>query len=203
MLRLGWPRTLKMPRSPTPWTCPISDIARAATFSRMPRSGPMILTELAPLTPESPSSTLSWMYCEKLKTTPGNSRVSSPCSSFTSCSLVRPGGHSSRGLSGANSSTLLKPEASLPSSGRPCCDTTVNTSGKPWMILRIRLAIWVPASSEMVGGMDARIHRLPSSSAGRNSLPSWLVSTTMPIKKAAAKPHIQRTWARDQRSTGS
>ena len=32
----------------------------------------MILTELAPLTPESASSTLSRMYCEKLKLIPGN-----------------------------------------------------------------------------------------------------------------------------------
>ena len=34
-------------------------------------SWPMILTELAPLTPESASSILSWIYWEKLKVTPG------------------------------------------------------------------------------------------------------------------------------------
>ena len=37
----------------------------------------MILTELAPLTPDSPSSTLSWMYCEKLKSMPTNSLANS------------------------------------------------------------------------------------------------------------------------------
>ena len=32
----------------------------------------MILTELAPFTPEMASSMLSWIYCEKLKLTPGS-----------------------------------------------------------------------------------------------------------------------------------
>ena len=41
--------------------------------SRVWRSLPKSLTEFAPLTPESASSTLSRMSCEKLKVTPGNS----------------------------------------------------------------------------------------------------------------------------------
>ena len=46
------------------------------------------------------------------------------------------------------------------------------TSGWRSRISRILLTSGMPASSDMVGGIAARIQRLPSSSAGRNSLPS-------------------------------
>ena len=46
---------------------------RLPASSRTSRSLPWILIELAPLTPESASSTLSRMYCEKLKLIDGNS----------------------------------------------------------------------------------------------------------------------------------
>ena len=39
----------------------------------------MIFAELAPLTPDNPSSTLSWIYCEKLKSMPTNSLANSVC----------------------------------------------------------------------------------------------------------------------------
>ena len=40
-------------------------------------------------------------------------------------------------------------------SGRPCCETTVMTSGWRSRISRIlRVAVGMPASSEMVGGID-------------------------------------------------
>jgi len=52
------------------------------------------------------SSTLSEMYCEKLKTTPGNAAVSSLLISSVSFSLVSPRGHSSKDLSGAKNSML-------------------------------------------------------------------------------------------------
>ena len=143
-----------------------------ASLSSTCRFGPMILTELAPFTPDSASSTLSWIYCEKLKPMPGSSSLNSFCSSSVSFSLVRPAGHSSNGFNGANSSTLENGEASLPLSGRPCCDTTVMTSGCRSRISRILPVASVPASSDIVGGIAARIQKLPSSSAGRNSLPS-------------------------------
>ena len=60
-----------MPRSWTPRTCAIWSMTSVPSFSSTSRLGPMILTELAPLTPEIASSTLSWMYCEKLNPTPG------------------------------------------------------------------------------------------------------------------------------------
>ena len=103
---------------------------------------------------------------------PMNSLANSVCNSSISFSLVKPVGHSSNGLSGTKNSALKKPAASLPLSGRPCCDTTVMTSGWRSRISRILLTIGMPASSDMVGGIEARIHRLPSSSVGRNSLPS-------------------------------
>ena len=48
-------------------------MTRCPSSSSTFRSVPMIFTELAPLTPERASSTLSRMYCEKLKLIPGNS----------------------------------------------------------------------------------------------------------------------------------
>ena len=143
----------------------------------------MILIELAPLTPESPSSTLSWMYCEKLKSMPTNSLANSSCSWSISFSLVSPAGHSSNGFNGTKNSALKKPAASLPLSGRPCWETTVTTSGWRSRISRILLTNGMPASSDMVGGMVARIHRLPSSSVGRNSLPSREPTKTLTRRK--------------------
>ena len=89
-----------------PWTCAICAMAALASFSKVARSGPMILAELAPLTPDSPSSTLSWMYCEKLKSMPTNFLLNSSCSSLISLSLVKPTGHSSNGFSGTKNSAL-------------------------------------------------------------------------------------------------
>src|SRR6516164_8872541 len=172
MLRLGWPRTQNTPRSSTPLTCCISCRTWRARSSRIFWSRPIILIELEPLTPEIASSMLSWMYCEKLKLTPGNSSVNSCCSCLVSFSFVKPAGHCSNGFSGAKISTLEKGEASLPSSGRPCWVTTVRTSGWRSRISRILCVAGSPVSSPTVGGSDARIQRLPSSRCGRNSVPS-------------------------------
>ena len=84
-----------MPRSSMPRTCCICFRISVGIFSRSLRFGPMILTELAPLTPESASSTLSWMYWEKLNTTPGSAASNSCCSCAVSLSLVIPAGHCS------------------------------------------------------------------------------------------------------------
>jgi hypothetical protein len=45
--------------------------------------------------------------------------------------------------------------------------------------------IGIPALSDIVGGMDARIQRLPSSSVGKNSLPSRDPMTPLPTRKSA------------------
>ena len=129
------------------------------------------------------------MYCEKLNPMPGNSSLNSFCSSSVSFSLVRLAGHSSNGFSGANNSTLENGEASLPLSGRPCCDTTVMTSGCRNRISRILPVAAVPASSEMVGGIDALIQKLPSSSAGRNSLPSRTPQPQLKARNAIPSRH--------------
>src|SRR5256885_8303583 len=85
---------------------------------RPPRSTLFPYTTLfrSPFTPDRPSWTLSWMYCEKLKLTPGNSASKRPCSSRTRRSLVMPGRHLSKGCSGANSSTLDRKSTRLNSS---------------------------------------------------------------------------------------
>ena len=54
------------------------------------------------------------------------------------------------------------------------------------IILRMRATVSMPASSAMVGGMVARIHMLPSSSFGRNSVPSRMPRIPQTIRKAAA-----------------
>ena len=93
------------------------------------------LTEFSPLTPDTASSMLSWMYCEKLKSTPRNSPSSLSANSFTSRFLVRPAGHSSIGLSGTKNSATNEPSGSVASSPRPCSEATVTygriTSGSP------------------------------------------------------------------------
>ena len=66
-----------MPRSAMPRTWLIWSRTWSASFVKISRLGPTILTELTPLTPEIPSSMLSSMYWEKLKMTPGNSLLNS------------------------------------------------------------------------------------------------------------------------------
>ena len=72
---------------------------------------------------------LSWMYCEKLKSMPTNSRLSRALSSLTIPSLVTPFGHSDMGLSGTKNSAMNDPSGSVPSSPRPCSEKTVFTAG--------------------------------------------------------------------------
>ena len=87
-------------------------------------------------------------------------------------SLSRPRGHSPNGFSGANSSMLLKPATSVPSSGRPSCETTVSTSGCALRISRMRPTRRADSSSEIDFGSVARIQKFPSSSFGMYSEPS-------------------------------
>ena len=139
MRTVGWPSELNTPRSATPGTLLIVDWIWAAVFSSVSRSGPNSLTEFDPFTPEAASSTLSWMYCEKLNSTPGKRASSALLICSVSFSLVTPAGHWPEGLRGTKNSALKKPVASVPSSGRPCWETTVWASGNDLMIRRISL----------------------------------------------------------------
>ena len=144
--------------------------------SRVFRSVPKSLTEFAPLTPESASSTLSRISCEKLKLMPGNSLEllhqlvldllagdrPVPESTPRGHRLVR---HSSIGLSGTLNSRLKKLVTSVPSSGRPMCDITPRTSGTDAITSRSRGAIRAASSSETVRGRSARIQRFPPRAA--------------------------------------
>ena len=60
----------------------------------------------------------------------------------------------------------------------------------------------MPASSDMVMGIEARIQKLPSSSAGRNSDPRKLIRT--PINTRKPQPNATTSLRRDsaQLSTG-
>jgi hypothetical protein len=103
------------------------------------RSPPLILMAFSASMPEAASWTLSWMYCEKAKLTPGKPRRSACAISVISPTLSRPLRHLSIGFSGTKNSPLEKPSGSVPSSGRPCWETTVSTSGKPLISRRMRL----------------------------------------------------------------
>ena len=69
---LGCPIDPNSPRSFTPRTFAMVSTIPSAAASFLAMSGPYTLTLFSPFTPESASSTLSEMYCEKLKITPGN-----------------------------------------------------------------------------------------------------------------------------------
>ena len=129
---------------------------------------------------------LSWMYCEKLKSMPMNCELSFSFISSTSWILVRPFGHSLCGFSGTKNSARNDPSGSVASSPRPCSEATVCTGANCRMVLRIAATVSCPASSVMVGGITARIQRLPSSSLGRNSVPSRAPSTPTMNRKANA-----------------
>ncbi len=107
----------------------MTSLIRSAVACSTSRSVPNSLTEFSPFTPEAASSTLSWMFCEKLKSMPGNLRASSALSWSVSRALVRWCGQLSKGFRGTKNSALKKPVASVPSSGRPCWEITVWTSG--------------------------------------------------------------------------
>ncbi len=113
-----------------------------------------------------------------------------------------PDGQLSNGLSGTKNSALKKPVASVPSSGLPCCDTTVMVSGELLMIRRISLTGASPASSEMEVGMVARIHKLPSSSFGKNSRPSERVHSAQTTTRIAMPPKVISRFASASRMTG-
>ena len=148
--------------------------------SSSPRSLPKILIELAPFTPESASSTLSRMSCEKPNVTPGKSAKRS-LSSFSIDSRVVPCRQVSIGSRGTLNSRLKNPVRSVPSSGLPTCDMTPRTSGIEAITARSRGTIREAASKDDVRGRAARIQRFPSSSCGMNSLPMCPASTPVTI----------------------
>ena len=136
---VGWPSDWNTARSSTPWIVESTFITLFALSVSFCKSLPKILNEFSPLMPETASATLSCRYCDRLKSTPGKDAWSLCSISSVSFSLSTPGRHWSSGFIGAKNSALKKPAASVPSSGRPCWETTRSTSGNEAMILRISL----------------------------------------------------------------
>src|SRR5215510_7812172 len=77
MRSVGCPRDVNTARSATPRTLPIASLIFSAVSVNTTTSLPISFTEFSPLTPDTASSTLSWMYCEKLKLTPRKLRLQS------------------------------------------------------------------------------------------------------------------------------
>jgi hypothetical protein len=174
----------------TPGTSTSASFTFAARSSRVPRSGPKILTAFSPLTPDRASITLSRMFWEKSQSTPGNSRFRSAFMSTTSSALVRGRpylaitGHCSAGLSGTNVSMFEYVVESVPSSGRPSCGQASSTSGyrdRTSATVRLRA---LASSNEIFTGKTPRIQRLPSSSSGMNSRP--MVAAVIAVTAVAA-----------------
>ena len=69
-------------------------------------------------------------------------------------------------------------------------------------ISRIFCVGTVPASKVMVMGMAARIHKLPSSRAGKNSEPNRLPKMAQTNKKTAPMPTMKRRFLSDQCRAG-
>ena len=136
---VGWPSEVNTARSVMPCTVESTDFILLAVSVSAFRSLPKSLIEFSPLTPETASETLSCKYCEKLNSTPGNLSCNCASSCAVSSSLLRVPGHSLDGFNGAKNSALNRPAASVPSSGRPCCETTDSTSGRPRISFRISL----------------------------------------------------------------
>ena len=91
---------------------------------------PNIFTTFAPaLTPDRASSILSSIFWEYEKLTPGN--AARLAVDFREQALLgHPPGPLRWGLRSTENSTAKKLVVSVPSSGRPSCETTVVTSGK-------------------------------------------------------------------------
>ena len=140
MRMVGWPSSGGTWMSVMPRTFSSTPRISTAILRKVARSGPVILMAFSASMPEAASWTLSWMYCEKAKVTPGKVlRSALPISAIRS-SLESPLRQVSNGLSGTKNSTLEKPSGSVPSSGRPCWVITVSTSGKLLTSRRMRLA---------------------------------------------------------------
>ena len=114
------------------WYGRITAMISSPFCSRSFRSEPKILTASSPFTPLTASSMLSAMGWENPQVTPGIFSTSLSMASMSSSFRPRNcGRHSSRGLRSTKYSVLKNPVASVPSSERPTCDTTLVTSGKP------------------------------------------------------------------------
>jgi hypothetical protein len=172
MFRLGCPSTGKMPRSVTPrpgsfgrglllgqfrqrFQIGADDLDRIDAFDARDSFLDVVLNVLGEIEDDSGQLVVKLLLTARLV-----------------CPWSSPFGHSSNGFSGANNSTFENGEASLPSSGRPCWETTVRTSGCRRESRAFFSRAASPSSSESVVGMEARIQKLPSSRCGRNSLPS-------------------------------
>src|SRR6185437_12092633 len=79
--------------------------------------------------------------------------------------------HWSLGLRSTKYSVLKNPVVSVPSSGRPTCDTTCVTSGNDAKISRAWFITRSPSEGPVLGASVPRAQIAPSSRCGRNSEP--------------------------------
>ena len=165
-----------MEASAAPGTFWIMDNVAVASRRSSVRSGPPMITARSAEEPVTDSVTVSMIGCVKLRMMPGMSRFSSFRRSLTRSALVRPGAHVEYGFNTRSSSLRFGPNGSVPESLRPDCELTSNTSGCFWMSARMSFATRADFSSDVPGGRLARTQMTPSSSCGRNSVPSRVPS---------------------------
>ena len=140
------------------------------------RSGPPMITARSADEPVTDSVTVSMIGWVKLRMMPGMSRFSSFRRSLTRSAFVRPCAHVEYGFNTRRSSFRFGPNGSVPESLRPDCELTSNTSGCFWIRARMSFATRADFSRDVPGGRLARTQMTPSSSCGRNSVPSRVPS---------------------------
>ena len=165
------------------------------------RSSPKILIAICALTPETSSSTRSWIGCEKLYDMPG--MLSSRARIFsTSPSCERAVFHSERGRRFAMTSLTSRPIGSEAISARPVLDTTVVISGNDRSTRSTSSSICRDDDSETLGSRNVCIPMAPSSSGGRNSRPSRVNNSPLSTSPASASTTGTCQRMRHQRSAG-
>ena len=86
----------------------------------------------------------------------------------------------------------------------PIDGTTNFMHAMPHFAITVGLERRAPdGSSEIVAGMVARSQRLPSSSFGRNSRPSWRPATPTPAVSSSARPRVRMRLPRAARMAAS
>ena len=170
--RFGWPKSRNSLTSCMPGMAAITEATSSPFCSSTLRSLPKILSARDPLVPVIDSPTLSSIGCEKFQTAPGyfcTARFMAAISS--SLFLWKIGRHWSCGFKSTKYSVFPKPPVSVPSSGRPACDTTVFTSGNDAKTRRSCSVNFSPSERLVLLASVPRAQMAPSSRCGRNSDP--------------------------------
>ncbi len=135
------------------------------------RFGPTILTEFAPLTPEMRLLDVVLDVLREIEDDPRRSSPRTPPAALVSLSLVSPAAIRRRASAARRVRRWRRRGVAAVVRPAVLRDHGDDLGMAQQDLAHLARRLGSPASSDIVGGMEARIQRLPSSSAGRNSLP--------------------------------